>query len=162
MEEAMSYTSARPNMELERTGHSRRFLRALGLFPLWPVAPLGRWRGLSSFSGRFRRILLLVVRTMAPVIVLAASVIAGGQSLADSDLSNSRDAGFATDPAVIKALAAEAYVWGLGPEFIDRFSKYNTIIAAPFNPLQYASVPAPSPTPPPKPSPPPVLYFTAF
>jgi len=142
MEEAMSYTSARPNMELERTGHSRRFLRALGLFPLWPVAPLGRCRGLSSFSGRFRRILLLVVRTMAPVIVLAASVIAGGQSLADSDLSNSRDAGFATDPAVIKALAAEAYVWGLGPEFIDRFSKYNTIIGAPFNALKYGSVPA--------------------
>src|SRR5215471_13837532 len=39
----------------------------------------------------------------------------------------------ATDPAVIKALAAEAYVWGLGPEFIERFSKYSTIIGAPFN-----------------------------
>ena len=48
----------------------------------------------------------------------------------------------ATDPAVIKALAAEAYVWGLGPEFIERFSKYNTIIGAPFNALKYGSVPA--------------------
>ena len=28
----------------------------------------------------------------------------------------------ATDPAVIEALAADAYVWGLGPEFIERFS----------------------------------------
>jgi hypothetical protein len=51
-------------------------------------------------------------------------------------------AGHATDPAVIKALAAEAYVWGLGPEFIERFSKYNTIIGAPFNALKYGSVPA--------------------
>src|SRR5262252_4215029 len=48
----------------------------------------------------------------------------------------------ATDPAVIKALAAEAYVWGLGPEFIERFSKYNTIIGAPFNALKYGSVAA--------------------
>ncbi len=51
-------------------------------------------------------------------------------------------AGFDTDPAVITALAAEAYVWGLGPEFIERFSKYNTIIGAPFNALKYGSAPA--------------------
>jgi len=51
-------------------------------------------------------------------------------------------AGPATDPAVIKALAAQAYVWGLGPEFIERFSKYNTIIGAPFNTLKYGSVAA--------------------
>jgi hypothetical protein len=48
----------------------------------------------------------------------------------------------ATEPAVIKALAAEAYLWGLGPEFIERFSKYNTIIGAPFNAFKYGSVPA--------------------
>ena len=83
----------------------------------------------------------VIVRTMAPVIVLSSSVIAGGQSLADFDLSNSRDAGFASDPA-ITALAARAYIWGLGPEFIERFSKYNTIIGAPFNVLQYTLVPA--------------------
>src|SRR6059036_2631301 len=52
------------------------------------------------------------------------------------------EAGSATDPAIIKALAADAYVWGLGPEFIERFSKYNTIIGAPFNTLKYGSVPA--------------------
>jgi hypothetical protein len=48
----------------------------------------------------------------------------------------------ATDPAVITALAAEGYLWGLGPEFIERTSKYNTIIGAPFNELKYGSVPA--------------------
>jgi hypothetical protein len=83
-----------------------------------------------------------IARTVAPVIVLAASIIAGGQSLTDSDLSNSRDARSATDPAVITALAAKAYLWGLGPEYIDRFSKYNTIISAPFNALKYGSQPA--------------------
>lgn len=51
-------------------------------------------------------------------------------------------AGSATDPAIIKALAADAYIWGLGPEFIERFSEYNTIISAPFNALTYRSVPA--------------------
>jgi hypothetical protein len=48
----------------------------------------------------------------------------------------------ATDPAVIKALAADAYVWGLGPEYIYRFSKYNTIVAEPFNKLKYGVIPA--------------------
>ncbi len=47
-----------------------------------------------------------------------------------------------TNPAVIKALAATAYIWGLGPEYIERFSQYNTIIGAPFNTLKYGPVPA--------------------
>ena len=46
-------------------------------------------------------------------------------------------AGSASNPASIKALAADAYVWGLGPEYIKRFSNYNTIIGAPFNAFQY-------------------------
>jgi hypothetical protein len=69
---------------------------------------------------------------LAPPAVAAASA-------ADPAVST---AGPATDPAVIKALAADAYVWGLGPEFIERDSKYNTIIGAPFNALKYGSVPA--------------------
>jgi hypothetical protein len=36
----------------------------------------------------------------------------------------------ATNPAIIKALAADAYIWGLAPEFIWRFAQYNTIIGA--------------------------------
>ncbi len=44
-----------------------------------------------------------------------------------------------TNPAVIAALAAKAYIWGLGPEYIERFSKYNTIIGAPFNALKYGA-----------------------
>src|SRR5436189_841297 len=51
-------------------------------------------------------------------------------------------AGELIDAAAITALAADAYVWGLGPEFIERFSKYNTIIGAPFNAFTYESVPA--------------------
>src|SRR5262249_19727507 len=45
-------------------------------------------------------------------------------------------------PNQIRALAADAYKWGLGPEFIERFSIYNTIISQPFNKLVYGSVPA--------------------
>ena len=48
----------------------------------------------------------------------------------------------ATDPQVISDLAAGAFVWGYGPQFIYRFSQYNTIIGAPFNALKYGSVPS--------------------
>jgi hypothetical protein len=47
-----------------------------------------------------------------------------------------------TNPAVIRALAAEAYLWGLGPEFTWRYSTYRTTIGAPINTLSYESVPA--------------------
>jgi hypothetical protein len=47
-----------------------------------------------------------------------------------------------TDLTTIKALATEAYLWGLAPQFIEQTSKYNTIIGAPFNALKYGSVPA--------------------
>jgi hypothetical protein len=50
--------------------------------------------------------------------------------------------GGTTDTAVIEALAADAYLWGLAPEFAQRFSKYNTIVGAPFNALQYGSQPS--------------------
>ena len=46
------------------------------------------------------------------------------------------------DPATIRALAADAYVWGLGLETVYRLSKYNTIIGAPYNAMKYGSVPA--------------------
>jgi hypothetical protein len=50
--------------------------------------------------------------------------------------------GGTTDTAVIEALAADAYLWGLAPEFAQRFSTYNTIVGAPFNALQYGAQPS--------------------
>jgi hypothetical protein len=38
-----------------------------------------------------------------------------------------------TDPKKIRELAAHAYVWGLPPEFVYRFGKYNNLVTAPFN-----------------------------
>jgi hypothetical protein len=38
-----------------------------------------------------------------------------------------------TNPVFIKKLAAKAYVWGLAPEFVYRFLKYNTLATAPLN-----------------------------
>ncbi|PZF75055.1 hypothetical protein DK847_20185 [Aestuariivirga litoralis] len=44
--------------------------------------------------------------------------------------------------ADIRRLAAEAYMWGLGPEFTWRFATYNTTISAPMNALTYGVSPA--------------------
>ena len=40
-----------------------------------------------------------------------------------------------TDPAKIQKLAADAYIWGVAPEFIYRFSNYNELVTAPVNAL---------------------------
>jgi hypothetical protein len=38
-----------------------------------------------------------------------------------------------TDPAKIQKLAADAYIWGVAPEFIYRFANYNELVTAPVN-----------------------------
>ena len=40
-----------------------------------------------------------------------------------------------TDPAKIETLAKDAYIWGVAPEFIYRFSNYNELVTAPVNML---------------------------
>ena len=40
-----------------------------------------------------------------------------------------------TDPAKIQALASDAYIWGLAPEFVYRFERYNDLVTAPRNTL---------------------------
>jgi hypothetical protein len=47
-----------------------------------------------------------------------------------------------TDPARIEALAAGAYVWGVAPEFVYRFSNYNELVTAPRNTLGGGNAPA--------------------
>jgi hypothetical protein len=47
-----------------------------------------------------------------------------------------------TSPAVIRKLAAAAYVWGLAPEIVQRLSTYRSILGTPLNTLDYASNPA--------------------
>ena len=59
-----------------------------------------------------------------------------------ADCAAANPAAGATNPAVIQSLAAAAYVWGLAPEFVQRFSTYNTTISAPLNALEYGSTPA--------------------
>lgn len=60
----------------------------------------------------------------------------------DCHAIRTRATGPAPDPGTIIDLAAQAYVWGLGPEFIQRFSIYNTIISQPYNAYVYSPVPA--------------------
>ena len=38
-----------------------------------------------------------------------------------------------TDPAKIQKLAADAYIWGVAPEFVYRFGNYNELVTAPVN-----------------------------
>ncbi len=38
-----------------------------------------------------------------------------------------------TNPALIQRLAGKAYIWGVAPEFVYRFSKYNELVTAPLN-----------------------------
>ncbi len=38
-----------------------------------------------------------------------------------------------TNPAKIQKLAADAYIWGVAPEFVYRFSRYNELVTAPRN-----------------------------
>jgi hypothetical protein len=38
-----------------------------------------------------------------------------------------------TSPALIKKLAKAAYIWGVAPEFVYRFARYNELITAPVN-----------------------------
>jgi hypothetical protein len=73
------------------------------------------------------------LRFCAPFALLCAALLPGPTLAA---------AVATTDPAIIKVLAADAYIWGLGPEFIWRFAQYNTIIGAPFNAFKYGQVPA--------------------
>jgi hypothetical protein len=47
-----------------------------------------------------------------------------------------------TNPAKIRALAAAAYVWGVAPEFVYRFSNYNELVTAPRNTLGGGNAPA--------------------
>jgi hypothetical protein len=47
-----------------------------------------------------------------------------------------------TNPAEIKALATDAYVWGLPGEFIYRFENYNNLVTAPRNTFGGGAVPA--------------------
>ncbi len=43
------------------------------------------------------------------------------------------------DLARIRQLAREAYVWGLAPEFVYRFSHYQELVSAPVNTLKYGN-----------------------
>ena len=76
---------------------------------------------------------------LAVLALAAAPLMVPQSSLADEVVSAGRPA---ASLAEIRRLAAEAYVWGLGPEFTWRFAKYNTTISAPMNALTYGVSPA--------------------
>lgn len=84
----------------------------------------------------FRRVravaLALISMAMGPVVAQQLA-LTGEAHAASRPIASLAD---------IRRLAAEAYVWGLGPEFTWRFAKYNTTINAPINALTYGVNPA--------------------
>jgi hypothetical protein len=68
----------------------------------------------------------------AATLVLAAAVdLISTGALADSVALGSISP--ITDPAKIQKLAADAYIWGVAPEFLYRFANYNELVTAPVN-----------------------------
>lgn len=78
--------------------------------------------GLVPPLRRFRAALILLLLVASTVALLAPS---------PSQAAKSR----LTDPAKIEKLAAHAYTWGLAPEFIYRFSKFNNLVTSKRNTL---------------------------
>ena len=76
----------------------------------------------------------VVAAVAAASLALAGTVTAGAASAAPG--------GATRDPKRINALTAKAYTWGLAPEFVRRFAKYNSLINAPINQLKYGSTAA--------------------
>lgn len=80
---------------------------------------------------------------VAAVALFASAMLGGSKSPGTSPaLGTPHEAVATTNPATITALAAQAYLWGLGPQYIQRSSQYNTIIGAPFNAFKYGVGPA--------------------
>ncbi|MBV9195337.1 MAG: DUF1254 domain-containing protein, partial [Solirubrobacterales bacterium] len=81
----------------------------------------------SVWRGRFG--VVLAVATVGAAISAGADArsVAGGSR---SPLTN---------PAAIQKLAANAYAWGLAPEFVYRFENYNDLVSGPRNTLAGAN-----------------------
>ena len=76
--------------------------------------------------------ILLARRRVAATLVLAAAVdLISTGALATSVALGSNSP--LTDPAKIQKLAEDAYIWGVAPEFVYRFAKYNELVTAPVN-----------------------------
>src|SRR5690348_4341344 len=74
--------------------------------------------------------ILLARRRVVVTLVLAVGLVAVG-AIAPSVAIGSVSP--LTDPAKIETLAKDAYIWGVAPEFIYRFSNYNELVTAPVN-----------------------------
>ncbi len=86
------------------------------------------------------RILVSRYRVLATLVL--AAVVASVSTGALARSTAARPVSPLTNPAKIQKLAKDAYIWGVAPEFIYRFSKYNELVTAPVNTLGGATVAA--------------------
>ena len=90
---------------------------------------------------------LLSRRRVAATLVLAIGLISTGAFAASAAGGITRSSARGpvsplTNPARIQKLAKDAYIWGVAPEFIYRFSNYNELVTAPVNTFGGAGVAA--------------------
>jgi hypothetical protein len=88
---------------------------------------------LASSCGR-RRLLAAIAAALMLGALASWSALGPGSRAAASPRVPST-ASPLTQPILIRRLAARAYVWGLAPEFVYRFTKYNDLVTAPLNTL---------------------------
>lgn len=73
-------------------------------------------------------------------IWLAVTAVAAlGMSLASVGPGLAVQPATIVDTVTINALAREAYIWGVAPEFVYRFSRYQELVSAPVNTLKYGN-----------------------
>ncbi len=78
--------------------------------------------------------ILLARRRVAATLALAIGLISMGALAPSVSVGSvSRSVSPLTDPAKIEKLAKDAYTWGVAPEFVYRFAKYNELVTAPVN-----------------------------
>ena len=88
---------------------------------------IGAMLGLTAAVEVWRHRIGAMLGLTAAVAAISIAVVAPSSAAGSaSPLTNS---------AAIQKLAAQAYVWGLAPEFVYRFLKYNTLATAPLNAL---------------------------
>jgi hypothetical protein len=76
---------------------------------------------------------VVLSRYVPGVALVSAAIIGVGSTGAYAGRAAVGSASPITNPLVIKKLAAKAYTWGLAPEFVYRFLKFNNLATAPVN-----------------------------
>lgn len=103
------------------------------------VAPIEGYRSPVGHQVTIRRIPRRRGLGLPLILALVLAIASAGSAVAAPSSPNV--AGI-TSLAEISQLSHDAYIWGLAPEFMYRFGKYNELTTSPVNTLAYGQAPA--------------------